>query len=352
MEKLLSICIPTYNRIREVTQIIDCLLTLSSKEFEVVITDNCSTDGTEAMIQAYSDVRVRYCKNEKPLPPFMNMIHSIFNGSGKYALYCNDRDLLHPDGIERLIEMLRQTEVAFLWAPAKMAKSSHSLTVYKRGVPSLLNQACIHHPTGMVYNRSMMKQHLKESDYERFVPLINTYDFLMLDLMQYGDTAVYDGGYWNARPASYIKKHASGTAEKRNVDIAKLYFSPPMREKMFYGFATRILLENEYYLSEKEEYAVLLKLYVEFGSLFCKYKVCMSDENETAHYGIERRHISTLEIFKTYSLFFDRSLEYLKDKGINREVISAIRKNKTNLMKKIVLGCLKADVVTMYLRLK
>lgn len=349
---LLSICIPTYNRIQEVTQIIDSLLALSNEEFEVVITDNCSTDGTEAMIQAYSDVRVRYCKNENPLPPFMNMIHSIFNGSGKYALYCNDRDLLHPDGIERLIEVLRQTEVAFLWGPAKTVKSSDSLNVYKQGIQSLLNQACIHHPTGMVYNRSMMKQYLKESDYEQFVPLINTYDFLMLDLMQYGDTAVYDGGYWNARPAAYIKKHASGTAEKRNVDIAKLYFSPEMREKMFYGFVTRILLENKYDLSEEEEIAVLLKLYAEFGSLFCKYKVCMSDENETAHYGIERRFVSTLEILKRYSEFFDRSIEFLKDKGIKQEVINTITKNKVDLRRKIVLGCLKADAVIIYLRLK
>lgn len=183
MEILLSICIPTYNRIKEVTQVVDTLLTIPCEDFEIVITDNCSTDGTEPTIQNYSDARVRYCKNESPLPPFMNMIHSIFNGRGKFALYCNDRDLLYPDGIERLIDVLREHELAFLWGPARSGKSSDSIALFHQGSQSLLNQACIHHPTGMVYNRRLMEKYLKEAEYEQFVPLINTYDFLMLDLM-------------------------------------------------------------------------------------------------------------------------------------------------------------------------
>ena len=68
VKKVLSICIPTYNRIAQVSEVIDELLTIDSNEFEIVITDNMSTDGTKEKILSYTDSRVRYCGNTEPLP--------------------------------------------------------------------------------------------------------------------------------------------------------------------------------------------------------------------------------------------------------------------------------------------
>lgn len=72
----------------------DDVLTIDREDFEIVITDNQSTDGTRDVITGYSDSRVQYCENAEPLPALLNTIRSIYNARGKYALYCNDRDLL------------------------------------------------------------------------------------------------------------------------------------------------------------------------------------------------------------------------------------------------------------------
>ena len=343
MGKLLSVCIPTYNRINELTEVIDSLLTLPGNNFDIVITDNLSTDETCEKLLAYSDARVKYIRNEKALPPFLNMIRSIFNATGEYALYCNDRDLLYPEGISKLMEVLKGQELAFLWSPAAGKKSTNKLSVYSAGYDSLMAHASIHHPTGMVYNRRIMAEHLEESNYERFLPYINTYDFLMLDLFQYGKSAVYDGGYWSSRPASFIKKHKSGT---------RLYFSPEVREEMFHGIMDHVFLDNEYHISLEQKKNLVKKINRNFATLFCKYKACMADVNETAHYGLEPRFISTEKILQIYKGFFSRSLLYLNDRGYEPALIDAMKQDRASLLTHVVSKCLKIDLITIVSKIR
>ena len=352
MDILLSICIPTYNRIKDLSEVIDSLLRVSSDAFEIVITDNCSTDSTEQTVCGYSDPRVRYCRNESPLPPFLNMIHSIFNGRGKYALYCNDRDLIYPEGLERLLTHLRDQDLAFVWGPAASGKNDGSLMRYTKGFDSLMQHACIHHPTGMIFNRTLIAAHLAEEEYAQFLPYVNTYDFLMLDLMQYGDTAIYNGGYWGTRSSRYLRKNASGTVEKSNVDVSKLYFSPETRERMFTGITKRVMCDNTYQMDEDELQQVLWKIYLEFCGLFCKYKACMSDEYETAHYGIQRRHIPTAEILRIFNGFIDRSIAYLESLKISRKQIEFIQSKRKELLIRAALLCLKIDGINLYRKIR
>ena len=57
-----SIGIPVYNGDKYLPHALDSLLAQSFKDFEIVISDNASTDGTAELCQAYrnKDARVRY----------------------------------------------------------------------------------------------------------------------------------------------------------------------------------------------------------------------------------------------------------------------------------------------------
>lgn len=343
MKKILSICIPTYNRIAELSEIIDALLTIDSNDFEIVITDNMSTDGTKEKILSYTDSRVRYCGNTEPLPPFINMIHSIFNAQGKYALYCNDRDVLFPKEIPSLIEMLRQNEFAFVYTSSKSKIDEGEWSVFDRGFESLMNNSCIHHPTGMVYNRTLIEKYLKEEVYGKYLQYINTYDFLMLDLFFYGKSAHFSNKYWGTREIEFIKKNKSGT---------QIYFSPEIREKMFYGIVDHIFLENDYKLTFEQKQKLINKIYKEFCFLFCKYKACMADENETAHYGLDKEYISTAKMLRLYRNFFNRSLAHLECKKYEVNLIKYIRSRTMLFYLEIIKNCLKIDLINIYKKLK
>ena len=48
----------------------DCLAALSAqtiKDFEVILVDDRSNDGTRALIETHGDPRIRYFRNEQPL---------------------------------------------------------------------------------------------------------------------------------------------------------------------------------------------------------------------------------------------------------------------------------------------
>jgi len=60
-----SVCIPTYNSAHFLKEAIDSVLAQELPDFELVISDNASTDGTPELCRTYSDPRIRYVRFEE-----------------------------------------------------------------------------------------------------------------------------------------------------------------------------------------------------------------------------------------------------------------------------------------------
>lgn len=89
---LLSICIPTYNRKVKLARAIDSALSQDYDNFEVIVSDNCSTDGTEAFIKKrYHDCpRLKYYKNSSNFGMVENWRLSVDRASGLYYTILDD----------------------------------------------------------------------------------------------------------------------------------------------------------------------------------------------------------------------------------------------------------------------
>ena len=61
-----SIGLPVYNGERYLAQSIECLLGQSFTDFELIVSDNASTDSTPAIVRRYAekDSRVRWFRSE------------------------------------------------------------------------------------------------------------------------------------------------------------------------------------------------------------------------------------------------------------------------------------------------
>jgi glycosyltransferase involved in cell wall biosynthesis len=55
-----SVVIPTYNRKNAIKKAIDSVLSQSFQDFEIIVIDNGSTDGTKQFIQSYSNAKIKY----------------------------------------------------------------------------------------------------------------------------------------------------------------------------------------------------------------------------------------------------------------------------------------------------
>lgn len=101
-----TVCIPTYNRSEYLTQCLSCLLAQTFTDFELIISDNCSTDGTSEVVRRFADPRIRYYRNTHNIGVFPNMNRCLELATGDYVSILHDDDVYAPRFLERESEML------------------------------------------------------------------------------------------------------------------------------------------------------------------------------------------------------------------------------------------------------
>jgi glycosyltransferase involved in cell wall biosynthesis len=105
---LVSIGLFVYNGERFIKEALDSILTQIFTDFELIISDNASTDRTGEIANAYAqrDDRIRYYRNEKNIGAGWNARRVYELATGKYFRWATVDDLLEPDLLRRCVEIL------------------------------------------------------------------------------------------------------------------------------------------------------------------------------------------------------------------------------------------------------
>ena len=108
--------IPVFNGEQFLKGTIEALLNQSFRDIEVIISDNASTDGTEAICRAFAerDSRVRYHRNSTNVGPFTNYWRVFELSRGPYFKWNSANDLCSPDMVERCLKTLQDHPDAVL----------------------------------------------------------------------------------------------------------------------------------------------------------------------------------------------------------------------------------------------
>lgn len=121
-----SILIPTYNREKLIEESIRSALDQHYPEFEVVVVDNASTDGTWEQIQriAASDSRIRAFRNHTNVGPVRNWIECARQARGELSKILWSDDLLEAAFLARTVPLLEDQRVGFVYTSARIFKNS------------------------------------------------------------------------------------------------------------------------------------------------------------------------------------------------------------------------------------
>lgn len=109
---MVSVCIPTFNR-RELLE-----LTLESiskqifRDFELIVCDDCSTDGTFEFLASLSWPKLRVLRNPTNLNLPGTMKRLFREARGKYVGMQHDHDLYHPGFLEGMIQLMERNPTA------------------------------------------------------------------------------------------------------------------------------------------------------------------------------------------------------------------------------------------------
>ncbi|MBR1791235.1 MAG: glycosyltransferase family 2 protein [Bacteroidaceae bacterium] len=117
-QELVSVIMPSYNAARYIAASIDSILAQTYQNWELVITDDCSTDGTRQILADYArrDERVRVFLLESNMGSGHTRNRCIAESRGRYIAFCDSDDCWLPEKLERQIHFMQENGYAFTFA--------------------------------------------------------------------------------------------------------------------------------------------------------------------------------------------------------------------------------------------
>jgi len=104
----LSIGLPVFNGERYLEESVTAILSQSFADFELIISDNASTDRTQQICLSFAakDPRVRYCRNDRNIGGGNNFNRTFLLSRGEYFQWSTYDDICDHEYMARCIEVL------------------------------------------------------------------------------------------------------------------------------------------------------------------------------------------------------------------------------------------------------
>jgi glycosyltransferase involved in cell wall biosynthesis len=105
---LVSVLLTAYNRAPYIGESIESVLAQTWPDFELIVTDDGSSDGTAEIARAYErrDARIRVSVNERNLGQFENRRYAATLARGPYLKYHDSDDVMYPHCLATMVELL------------------------------------------------------------------------------------------------------------------------------------------------------------------------------------------------------------------------------------------------------
>lgn len=120
MNKILSICIPTFNRINHIKRLIEFLLQevniINTKDIEVIISNNCSDDGTTFFLNSLPSYDwLKIYNQEINIGAFNNFQFLLKCSKGEYYWMPGDDDYLKTGIIRDLLRIINSEKPNYIY---------------------------------------------------------------------------------------------------------------------------------------------------------------------------------------------------------------------------------------------
>lgn len=118
----LSICIPTYNRAPFLNKALGYFIDRYkfNCDYEIVISDNASTDDTRAVVEAFitKGLPIRYYRQIENIGYEKNLGSAFRHAAGDYIVYLADDDILISDEVSKIVTYMEtNTDIVACYAP-------------------------------------------------------------------------------------------------------------------------------------------------------------------------------------------------------------------------------------------
>lgn len=98
---LVTIAIPTYNRANAfLKEALTCAINQTYTNIEIIVSDNCSIDNTEELVNDFNDPRIKYIKQPTNIGANNNFNYCVNRARGEYLYMLLDDDVVDNDFVD------------------------------------------------------------------------------------------------------------------------------------------------------------------------------------------------------------------------------------------------------------
>ncbi len=111
---LVSVLMPAFNSSENIAVAIQSVLNSTLHDFELIITDDNSTDNTYEIASkfAHKDHRIKLFKNDVNYGDYGNRNKAASYAKGKYIKYVDHDDFIYPNGLETIVSKMEEFPMA------------------------------------------------------------------------------------------------------------------------------------------------------------------------------------------------------------------------------------------------
>jgi alpha-1,3-rhamnosyl/mannosyltransferase len=248
MRPNVSVCIPTYNRECLLKETLDSVFAQTYKDFEVVIVDDGSTDGTKQMLERCG-YNVRYCWQENAGDAAArNKLIGL--AEGKYISFLDSDDLLHPDALERMVQAMPQdSEGVIVYGPyVAIDKDGNILRrrkkkLYSGKITRYLFENILVHPSGSLFPKRVL---VGAGGFDTTLAVCSDYDLWLRLSLKYDFIGLQKPVFKRRRHSGNISKICFANQNTEFKVLEKFYYNGRNRGVIPTGAAMRRLSREQY----------------------------------------------------------------------------------------------------------
>lgn len=181
-QPLVSVVIPAYNRENAIIPAIQSVLDQGVDDIEILVVDDCSTDGTVKAIQTLTDPRINLIQHEKNKGEAGARNTGIHAAKGKYIAYLDSDDQWLPGKLKAQLEVMEKAsnDVGGVYTLHYRLYQNGRKSIGGRGhvdfETMLTKGASISAGNTLMFRRDLLSQ---VGDYDENAPLYVDWDWLL-----------------------------------------------------------------------------------------------------------------------------------------------------------------------------
>ncbi len=126
---LVSVIMPCYNAEGFISESIESVFAQSYNNWELVITDDCSSDRTPEIVRAYceKDSRINFAIAEQHSGIAGTRNHCLKRAKGRFVAFLDNDDIYYPHKIEKQVNFMLENGYAFSYASYELMNENGSM---------------------------------------------------------------------------------------------------------------------------------------------------------------------------------------------------------------------------------